>query len=79
MKKEDIDTLNHIAEKYGFAEWTLIGFNHKGEFTTFSYFNDPSIMPVFKFVLLSLLKKVEEYLGQCHPNDEQAVHHAGRC
>ena len=72
MRQEDLNTISEIAARYGFIEWSLIGFTPARDYSIFSYFTDPSIMPVLKAVLVSMLKTVEEYtektectVGQC--------------
>jgi hypothetical protein len=62
MSKNDYDKISEIVAKYGFVEWTLIGFTPTRDYNIFSYFTDPSIMPIFKYVLLSILKQLDDYL-----------------
>jgi hypothetical protein len=62
MSKDDYDKISEIVAKYGFVEWTLIGFTPTRDYNIFSYFTDPSIMPIFKYVLLSILKQLDDYL-----------------
>lgn len=64
MKKADLDKISEIMADYGFIEWSLVGFAPTGDYKIFSYFTDPSIMPVFKAILISMLRTVEEYLGR---------------
>ncbi|MEW6417471.1 MAG: hypothetical protein AB1480_05040 [Nitrospirota bacterium] len=77
MNQADLDTISEIVARYGLVEWTLIGFTNEREYNVFSYFTDPSIMPVFKSILISILKTMEEYLekDQC----EMTVHNVGSC
>lgn len=77
MNQDDLDTISEIVARYGFVEWTLIGFTPTREYNIFSYFTDHSIMPVFKFVLLSILKTTDEYLGR--NQIEMTMHNAGSC
>jgi acyl CoA:acetate/3-ketoacid CoA transferase alpha subunit len=77
MNQADLDTISEIVARYGLVEWTLIGFTKEREYNIFSYFTDPSIVPVFKFVLLSILKTIEEYLEK---NEyEMTVHNVASC
>ena len=62
MRKTDYDAISEIVAKYGFVEWTLIGFTPTREYNIFSYFTDSSIMPIFKYILLSILKQLDNYL-----------------
>jgi hypothetical protein len=62
MRKTDYDAISEIVAKYGFVEWALIGFTPTREYNIFSYFTDPSIMPIFKYILLSILKQLDNYL-----------------
>jgi hypothetical protein len=62
MTKTDYDKISEIVARYGFVEWTLIGFTPTRDYNIFSYFTDPSIMPIFKYVLLSILKQLDNYL-----------------
>jgi len=78
MDQSDFDTISEIAAKYGYVEWTLIGFNTAREYNIFSYFTDPSIMPIFKCVLLSILNKLDSYLEKNHALYEIAAH-KGTC
>jgi hypothetical protein len=78
MDKADFDTISEIAAKYGYVEWTLIGFTPTREYNIFSYFTDPSIMPIFKCVLLSILNRLDTYLEKNHGLYERAAH-SGTC
>jgi len=79
MEQADLDTISEIVAKYGFIEWTLIGFTPSREYNIFSYFTDASIMPIFKLVLISMLKTVNDHLGQQQYSFQEAVHASGRC
>ncbi len=78
MEKADLDAISKIVAKYGYIEWTLIGFTPTRDYNIFSYFTDPSIMPIFKGVLISILKSLEEYLEKNHDLYEKVVH-KGTC
>jgi hypothetical protein len=78
MDKADFDAISEIVAKYGYVEWTLIGFTPTREYNIFSYFSDPSIMPIFKCVLLSILNRLDTYLEKNHGLYERAVH-SGTC
>ena len=78
MDQDDFDAISEIAAKYGYMEWTLIGFTPTREYNIFSYFTDPSIMPIFKCVLLSILNKLDLYLEKNHALYERPVH-KGTC
>ena len=78
MDKADFDAISEILARYGYIEWTLIGFSPTREYNIFSYFTDPSIMPIFKCVLLSILSKLDAYLEKNHGLYERAVH-SGTC
>jgi hypothetical protein len=77
MNQADLDTISEIVARYGLVEWTLIGFNNEKEYNIFSYFTDPSIVPVFKCILLSIVKTIEEYLEK--NKSEMTVHNVGSC
>jgi len=62
LEKKDLDAISRIVAKYGYVEWTLIGFTPEKDYDIFSYFTDPEVLPVFKVVLMSILKTLEEYL-----------------
>jgi hypothetical protein len=78
MDQADFDEISEIVAKYGYVEWTLIGFTPTREYNIFSYFTDPSIMPIFKCVLLSILNKLDAYLEKNHTLYEKVVHR-GTC
>ena len=78
MDQTDFDEISKIVAKYGYVEWTLIGFTPTREYNIFSYFTDPSIMPVFKCVLLSILSRLDAYLEKNHNLYEVAAH-SGTC
>jgi hypothetical protein len=78
MDQADFDEISEIVAKYGYVEWTLIGFTPTREYNIFSYFTDPSIMPIFKCVLLSILNKLDVYLEKNHTLYEKVVHR-GTC
>lgn len=79
MKQADLDTISEIVARYGFIEWSLVGFTPTGNYQIFSYFTDPSVMPIFKIVLISMLKTVEEYLEKNHISYEKTIYHVGKC
>lgn len=79
MEEEDLATISSIVAKYGFIEWTLIGFTPAREYSIFSYFTDPSILPVFKAVLLSIFKTLNEYMGKNQRCYEEDFHSVGSC
>ncbi len=78
MNQADFDAISEIVAKYGYVEWTLIGFTPTREYNIFSYFTDPLIMPVFKCVLLSILNRIDVYLEKNHTLYGKAVH-SGNC
>jgi hypothetical protein len=49
----DLDTISEIVARYGFSEWSLVGFTRQ-EITVYFVFYDPSILPVFKIILISM-------------------------
>lgn len=79
MEQTDLDIISEIAAKYGYVEWTLIGFTPERDYNIFSYFTDPSVLPVFKYVLLSILKTLDEYLERTQRPCERQLHCAGSC
>jgi hypothetical protein len=79
MEQDDIEMISEIAAKYGFSEWALIGFSTEKEYHIFSYFNDLSVMPVFKIILISILKTVEEYMRVNRVLPTETVYTAGTC
>lgn len=78
MNQADFDTISEIVARYGYIEWTLIGFTPTREYNIFSYFTDPSIMPVFKCVLLSIINRLDLYLEK-NQNLYEKVVHKGTC
>lgn len=79
MEQTDLDIISEIAARYGYVEWTLIGFNQERAYNIVSYFTDPSVLPVFKYVLLSILKTLDEYLERTQRPRESQLHCAGSC
>lgn len=79
MEQDDLDMISEIAAKYGFSEWALIGFSTEKEYHIFSYFNDLSVMPVFKIILISILKTIEEYMRINLVLPTETVHTVGTC
>jgi hypothetical protein len=79
MKQDDLDKISEIVARYGFVEWSLVGFTPAGDYKIFSYFTDPSVLPVFKMILYSMLKKLEEYLEQYEGDYREVVHQKGAC
>jgi hypothetical protein len=79
MKQADLDKISEIVARYGFIEWSLVGFTPGGEYKIFSYFTDPSVMPVFKAILISMLRTVDEYLKRYESDYQEAFHYEGRC
>ena len=79
MEQHDFDTISGIVARYGFDEWSLVGFTPKREYTVYSYFRDSSVMPVFKIILIKMLKAVEEYLQKDRGHSKEITHHVGEC
>jgi hypothetical protein len=79
MKQADLDTISEIIAKDGFIEWSLVGFTPTGDYKIFSYFTDPSVMPIFKVILVSMLRTVQEYLDQYDSSYREAFHYKGEC
>ena len=79
MEQDDIDMISEIAAKYRFSEWALIGFSTEKEYHIYSYFNDLSVMPVFKIILISILKTVEEYMRGNRVFTTETNYAAGTC
>jgi hypothetical protein len=79
MEQDDFNTISEIVSRYGFDEWSLVGFTQKREYTVYSYFRDSSVMPVFKIVLIKMLKAVEGYLQKDHGHDKETTYHVGEC
>ena len=77
MNQGDFDTISEIVARYGFVEWTLICFTPTREYNIFSYFTDSSVIPVFKFVLLSILRTLEEFIER--DQTEMTMHNVGSC
>jgi len=73
MRKTDYDKISEIVARYGFVEWTLIGFTPTRDYNIFSYFTDPSIMPIFKYVLISILKQLDDYLESNQSSHEKVA------
>jgi hypothetical protein len=79
MDQDDLDTISEIAAKYGFSEWALIGFTTAKEYHIFSYFNDLSVMPAFRIILISILKTVDDYMRNNMVVPTETVHAVGTC
>lgn len=79
MKQDDLDKISEIVARYGFVEWSLVGFTPAGDYKIYSYFTDPSVLPVFKMILYSMLKKLEEYLEKYEGDYREVVHQKGAC
>jgi hypothetical protein len=79
MKQADFDKISEIIADNGFIEWSLVGFTPAGEYKIFSYFTDSSIMPVFRAILVSMLRKIDEYLKGCEGDHMEISHHKGVC
>jgi len=79
MRQADLDKISEIVAKYGLIEWSLVGFTPKGDYQIFSYFTDPAIMPVFKAILISMLRTVEEYLERYQCDYQEVSPCKGQC
>jgi hypothetical protein len=79
MKQADLNTISEIVRRYGFIEWSLVGFTPSGDYQIFSYFSDPSIMPIFKAILISMLRTVEGYVERYDHDYNDAFYARGRC
>ena len=79
MEKKDLETISRIVAKYGYIEWTLVGFTPEKDYEIFSYFTDPSVLPVFKVVLLSILETLEAYLQKHEYSHDETLINAGTC
>ncbi|MCG2722794.1 MAG: hypothetical protein L6290_12405 [Thermodesulfovibrionales bacterium] len=77
MNHLDMDAISDIVAKYGYVEWVLVGFTPARDYTIFSYFTDPSALPAFRAVLLSMLRMVESSLER--GINESYVKSAGTC
>ncbi len=79
MKQADLDKISKIVADYGFVEWSLVGFTPAGDHEIYSYFTDPAVIPVFKAILVSILRTLEEYLGSSENAYEEIAHCKGQC
>jgi hypothetical protein len=79
MKQADLDKISEIVARYGFVEWSLVGFTPAGDYEIFSYFTDPSVLRVFKVILYSMLKTLEGYLEEYEGDYQVAVPYEGAC
>jgi hypothetical protein len=81
MKQADLDAISEIVARYGFIEWSLVGFTPAGDYEIFSYFTDPSVLNVFKVILYSMLKTIEENLEKYEYEEDYqvAVPYEGAC
>ena len=79
MEQKDLNTISEIVAKYGYIEWTLIGFTPAKDYDIFSYFTDPAVLPVFKVVLLSILRTLEGYLEKYEYSYDRTLQNAGTC
>jgi hypothetical protein len=79
MRQDDFDTISEIVARYGFDEWSLVGFTTEREYTVYSYFRDSSVMPVFKIILIRMLKAVEAYLQKDGGHGKETIRHVGEC
>jgi len=79
MEQEDLETISRIVAKYGYIEWSLISFTPERDYNIFSYFTDPSILPVFKAVLFSVLKTLSVYIEKNTYYCEQSLQSVGSC
>jgi len=79
MKQADLDKISEIVARYGFVEWSLVGFTPAGDYEIFSYFTDPSVLRVFKVILYSMLRTLEKYLEECEGDYQVAVPYEGAC
>ena len=79
MKQADLDKISEIVARYGFVEWSLVGFTPAGDYEIFSYFTDPSVLRVFKVILYSMLRTLEKYLEEYEGDYQMAVPYEGAC
>ena len=79
VEQEDLETISRIVAKYGYIEWTLISFTPERDYSIFSYFTDPSILTVFKAVLLSIFKTLSEYIEKNAAYCTDSLHCVGSC
>lgn len=61
MEKEQFDKISEIVAGEGYVEWALICFTPQRDYNIFSYFTDPGVMPIFRVVLFSILKRLDQY------------------
>jgi hypothetical protein len=76
MNQDDLEIISAILSKYGLIDWTLIGFSPTREYRIFSYFTDPSVVPIFKYVLFSILKTIENNFEENYAHYELTL---GNC
>jgi hypothetical protein len=79
LDKKDLEAISKIVAKYGYIEWTLVGFTPEKDYDIFSYFTDPAVLPVFKVVLVSILRTLEEYLQKHEYSYDGTLMNAGTC
>ena len=79
MKQADLDKISEIVARCGFVEWSLVGFSPAGDYEIFSYFTDPSVLRVFKVILYSMLRSLENYLGEYEGDYKVEVPYEGVC
>jgi hypothetical protein len=61
LTQKETDSISQIVADHGYIEWNLIAFTPKREYNIYSYFTDPSIMPIFRGVILSILNRLDRF------------------
>jgi len=59
MQEEDYKIISEVMAKYGYPEYTIIGFTEAREYNLFSYFSSPANIEDFRKILIQMVATID--------------------